>query len=470
MKNLQKVLNEFVMSKESRENVLKGSAVAPVEFEQIAKITLSGHFLVKGHQQDIVVRPICIEFYYHEERDGGIKDYIVYHRNSKSTRYMPFPLGILHGHQSGIDITFEKGDTPENAIRASMLIRKFEINGRMNDRPTCLYEALYQQSSVFDGISVEWVDGEKPVEVISKPRKNVTKFDESGQKFKEFVQDPRCWQFERKAVCDADTDKVYISALLKNECPDFYSRFIDLLNENHIPFGIMEKTADIWARDYMPIQIYDDLFVQYCFNPDYLQEDKYKPFITDTNAVCEEIGIDTVKTKLVIDGGNVVKAGRYVIMTEKVYKENPSLKPAEIRRELKDLFHADIIMLPWDKKEFYGHADGVVKPIDDETVLLTNYADYDPKLAGRFEKILSQYFKVRTLHYDTKSSESNWAYSNFLRVGNIIILPGLGIPEDTQALQQVQSYYPACNVLQIECSEVVAKDGALNCITWNIKS
>jgi agmatine/peptidylarginine deiminase len=57
-----------------------------------------------------------------------------------------------------------------------------------------------------------------------------------------------------------------------------------------------------------------------------------------------------------------------------------------------------------------------------------------------------------------------------LRIGDIIILPGLGTYEDKQALQQIQGFYPESKVLQIEASEVVNKGGAINCITWNIKS
>lgn len=232
----------------------------------------------------------------------------------------------------------------------------------------------------------------------------------------------------------------------------------------------MKRTNDIWARDYMPIQIYDNRFVQYSYNPDYLQEKQEdRESITNVDAVCQEIGIECVKTDLIIDGGNVVKAGQYIIMTEKVYKENPNLTPAEIRNQLRKLFHCDLIMLPWDKNEKYGHADGIVKAIDDHTVLLTNYADYDSQTAERFSKILSQYFDVKTLHYSETSNDLNWAYINFLRVGDVIILPGLNIPEDQQALQQIKRYYPSCKVVQIDSSEVVKKDGALNCITWNIK-
>lgn len=480
---LQQELQKFSLSQESRNGILHGSTAAPKEFEQIAQVALSGYFLVQGTDREIIVRPTCIEFYYHEEWDNGIKDFIVYHRNSKTSLPSTFPLGVLHNHVSGIDITFERGNDAKNAVRASMLIREYEIDGKNEERSTLLYEALYQQASIFDGISVKWVDGEQPVDVTSYPRKNVALYDENGIKMeaskdpdrprtadKKYIQDPRRWQFRRKIVSDADTNIVYISSWLKDECPHFYPHFLEALKENDIPFKIMKRTNDIWARDYMPIQIYDNRFVQYSYNPDYLQEKQEdRESITDVDAVCQEIGIECVKTDLIIDGGNVVKAGQYIIMTEKVYKENPNLTPAEIRNQLRKLFHCDLIMLPWDKNEKYGHADGIVKAIDDHTVLLTNYADYDSQTAERFSKILSQYFDVKTLHYSETSNDLNWAYINFLRVGDVIIVPGLNIPEDQQAMQQIKRYYPSCKVVQIDSSEVVKKDGALNCITWNIK-
>ena len=480
---LQQELQKFSLSQESRNGIMHGSTAAPKEFEQIAQVALSGYFLVQGTDREIIVRPTCIEFYYHEEWDNGIKDFIVYHRNSKTSLPSTFPLGVLHNHVSGIDITFERGNDAKNAVRASMLIREYEIDGKNEERSTLLYEALYQQASIFDGISVKWVDGEQPVDVTSYPRKNVALYDENGIKMeaskdpdrprtadKKYIQDPRRWQFRRKIVSDADTNIVYISSWLKDECPHFYPHFLEALKENDIPFKIMKRTNDIWARDYMPIQIYDNRFVQYSYNPDYLQEKQEdRESITDVDAVCQEIGIECVKTDLIIDGGNVVKAGQYIIMTEKVYKENPNLTPAEIRNQLRKLFHCDLIMLPWDKNEKYGHADGIVKAIDDHTVLLTNYADYDSQTAERFSKILSQYFDVKTLHYSETSNDLNWAYINFLRVGNVIIVPGLNIPEDQQAMQQIKRYYPSCKVVQIDSSEVVKKDGALNCITWNIK-
>lgn len=485
MIKLEQRLRDFSLSESSRQNIINGSNETPAEFETIAQTALAGHFCVKGKGPDIEVRPTCVEFYYHEEAEHGIKDYIVYHRNMKDNPKLAFDFGTLHNHVSGIDIAFEKGDSPDNAIRASMLIREFEIDGKNDDRSTMLYEALYQQSSLFDGISVQWVDGNVPVEVTADVRKNVAKFDVNGEKEKasdypallatddkKYVQDLRKWQFKRKQIVDSDTNKVYISSWLKDECPDFYGRFISLLQNNGIVFQVMQSTNDIWARDYMPIQIYDDHFVQYCYNPNYLQKsDEDKESITDVYSVCHELGLSTYKTDLVIDGGNVVKVGKYIIMTDKVYVENSHLKPAEVRAQLRSFFHSDVIMLPWDKNEPYGHADGIVKAIDDKTILLTNYNDFSPHFAKRFKEILSKYFTVKKLSYHVEHpNKNNWAYINFLRIGDTIIIPGLGAEEDEQALQQIQGFYPESKVLQIEASEIVNKGGAINCISWNIKS
>ncbi|MCD8310431.1 MAG: agmatine deiminase family protein [Prevotellaceae bacterium] len=269
-------------------------------------------------------------------------------------------------------------------------------------------------------------------------------------------------------INDVDTNVVYLSSWLKSDYPAFYNELAGLLQSNGIACHLLEGTNDIWARDYMPIQIYEDYFVQYVYNPNYLQ--KCRQYITDTTPICKELGIECHTTDLVIDGGNVVKAGKYVIMTEKVYKENKQYTKEEIDEKLRALFCCDLIMLPWDRTEKYGHADGIVKAMNDDTVLMTNYSDFDADMAASFEQILSRYFSVEKLHYTvTEKHKNSWAYINFLRVGNVIILPALGIPEDKQALEQIEQYYSECKVLQLDASEIVKEGGALNCITWNIR-
>lgn len=330
------------------------------------------------------------------------------------------------------------------------------------------------------------MDGDQLPNVVQSPRKNVAMFYNDRDKMKakdhpeqphtidgKFVQDMRKWQFKKKRVFDADSNTVYISGRLESEHPDFYNRFVNILSSIGIPYCVIQNTKDIWARDYMPIQIYEDHFVQYCYNPDYLRNsdsEEDRESITDNDIVCKELGISCYKSELIIDGGNVVKVGDYIIMTDKVYSENSHLTPDIVRKQLKEIFHANIIMLPWDKYEIFGHTDGILRAIDNRTVLMTNYEDYDPVFAARFEKILKEHFEVKKLKYgSSKRYKDRWAYINFLHVGKHIIIPGFGVPEDKEALEQIQEYYPECSVHQIECSEIVDKGGALNCITWNIK-
>ena len=219
MQNLKETLESFSLSEDTRRKILiedhqfgnQGIPFIPSEFKEIAQIALAGHLQVSTGTKQVTVQPTCVEFYYHEEAEGGIKDPIVYHRNPKNgSPKSIFKLGLLHNHVSGIDITFEKGTHPEDAIRASLLIREFSVDGNPPDsRSTLLYDMLYSQASI------KWVDGEEKAEVEADVRKNVAKYDENGQKMqakehqelldkgftltkdKKHIQDPRPWQFKK---------------------------------------------------------------------------------------------------------------------------------------------------------------------------------------------------------------------------------------------------------------------------------
>lgn len=213
---LKEVLEQFSLSEESRKALINGSLEAPREFKTVAAAILSGCFVVRqlgGEKKTVRVYPTCVEIYYHEE-GHKITDPIVYHRNRKTKttekNYEVFLLGKLHNHVSGIDITFEKGEKSETAVRASALIREFRIEGHeeVENRSTYLYEALYSQFSIFDGgFSVVWEDGTEKEVDNGSPRKNVAAFDAKDDDFvkrpkeqpaKGFVPDERKWQFRLK--------------------------------------------------------------------------------------------------------------------------------------------------------------------------------------------------------------------------------------------------------------------------------
>lgn len=278
-------------------------------------------------------------------------------------------------------------------------------------------------------------------------------------------------------ITDNQTNIVYFSSLLPEKCPILNAHLAESLQQYGISYAYLSGTKDIWCRDFMPIQIEEDRFVFYKYTPNYLQDKRWLRFQTDPVVVFNNEAnklqsyLDkSIVIDLIVDGGNVVKCGDTIVMTEKFFVENKDKTRSEVERILRDAFQCDIIFLPWDKNEIFGHSDGIVHYAGNNKVLLTNYNDISPYYYSRFRKALEKRFEVISLKYHTKRKHArSWAYINFLQVGNLILVPQLGLEEDKQALEQIGNALPGCDVVGIPAIEAVRKGGALNCISWNIK-
>lgn len=266
-------------------------------------------------------------------------------------------------------------------------------------------------------------------------------------------------------ITNKDTDMVFFSRyLFSYKCWESIRTFLDACN---VLWGLLPNTKDIWARDYMPIQISNERMVKYVYRPDYLKDDRY---ITDSTDVCPELHREMQFTDTVLDGGNAVKCPNAIIMTDKIFKENPSYSRIRLINEIEELFQVELVIIPWDKYEEYGHADGMVRYIDDNHVLINNYCDFDKSFRNKLLSSLSPKFEVSELHYEAKRpSKYNWAYINFLLTGDVMLIPEFGIIEDEQAYQQLGELYHV-KLKPIDVRSIVAKGGALNCISWNLKS
>ncbi len=45
---------------------------------------------------------------------------------------------------------------------------------------------------------------------------------------------------------------------------------MDVLKKHSISYSYLPGTRDIWCRDYMPVQVEKDRFIEYRYDPDYL--------------------------------------------------------------------------------------------------------------------------------------------------------------------------------------------------------
>ncbi len=227
----------------------------------------------------------------------------------------------------------------------------------------------------------------------------------------------------------------------------------------------------------MPIQINKSTFIEYRYDPDYLQKTRkgYRDLKTYPDIVCDSLKLKTKKSDLIMDGGNFVKSNNCVILADKIVDENRIYyNKTSLIKKLQDTFEVEnIVIIPRDtykrKKCIYGHSDGMVRFIDERTVLTQYYfRDYEELL----RPLKKAGLKIEYLDYKVKKkAKRNWAYLNFLQTEDLMLLPKLGIDEDVQAFEQIENFFPDYKgkIAQVDVTDIVELDGALNCITWTIK-
>ena len=268
-------------------------------------------------------------------------------------------------------------------------------------------------------------------------------------------------------ITDNQTNKIFFSPALERDCPRLWDSIHKALTERKICHGLlMQNPQYFWCRDYMPIQIAEDNFVTYHFRPDYLLEEK------DKYEICKAMNYPMTRMDLVLDGGNVVKCGDSIVMTDKVFLENPDKSRVEVERILHEKLQSEILFLPWDTAEYCGHSDGIVHYAGEGRILVSSYYyDFYPGFAKEIEKILEKKFDVIRLKFDVKrKSRNNWAYINFLQTEKLIMVPQLDLKEeDAMAIEQVSKVFRDVEVIGIPAIEAVNGGGALNCVSWNIK-
>ena len=253
---------------------------------------------------------------------------------------------------------------------------------------------------------------------------------------------------------------------------------LDRLGIQHME---LSNTMDIWCRDYMPVLLFDDgYYATYQYQPDYLWNKKCnRKYITNQTNASKGLKINTsLSMGLVFDGGNYVrhndKRKSTVFMTDKILMENSFCPSHELIVKLHLSLAADIVLLPWDMDEPYGHADGMVAPLPDGRLLLNNYCqtakgkkiDYYKRLL----KMLDGHFPFVELSYDCKLEEDSWCYLNFLKVPGAVLLPclsrGAKCDNDQAAIEKFQELFPDDEIIPIYAKPLIKRGGGLHCVTW----
>ena len=275
-------------------------------------------------------------------------------------------------------------------------------------------------------------------------------------------------------VTDIQTNILYLADCLPKQHPIFFADFESVLRSCDISIQLLPDTKDIWAVDYMPIQVSLNKFIQFVYNPDYLQSKKWLKSISDVDNICKKIRYIPIKSHIVLDGGNIIKTTDKIIMCDKVFIENPSYSRRQLTNELKELFEVDkLYFVPQQPKDFTGHADGMIRFLDSNTVIINDYSKENKDFQRAFQIALNnaglEYIEIPYNPYDNiKDEDAKGIYINYLQMEKAVIVPTFGMKEDEIAVKQIEELYKGQVIKTINSNEVAKKGGMLNCISWNI--
>ena len=274
---------------------------------------------------------------------------------------------------------------------------------------------------------------------------------------------------------DWAANQVYVSDLLIQRYPDVHDGLEAILKEAGMTLRTLRGTADIWARDYCPIQVDKVRYVQFTYSPSYLRG--YESLITPPEVCRLEQMARYQRVDMILDGGNVVAAQKRVIVTDRVYKENPGRTASQIVDLLEEVLHAEVVVIPKERYDRIGHADGVVRFLSDDRVVCNDYSTIDPTYGEKVRKTLEEAgLSVEYLPYRPRRAKTAnhvgsavGCWVNYLRLGNLVVVPAYNEPEDALVLERMKSLLPGVRIHQLPCRPLAEEGGALNCVTYTTR-
>ncbi len=273
---------------------------------------------------------------------------------------------------------------------------------------------------------------------------------------------------------------IYFSALLWERHPNTCKRLIALLEKHNVSFSFLQGTRDIWCRDYMPVQTASGKLVQFRYDPSYLHgKPEWEASHTNPEEVCNVNGIKPdLFSDINLDGGNVLLYADRAVISDRVFAENPERDKQSLIAELANLLEAEIIIIPSQKGDMTGHADGMVRFIDRNTLLGNDrsmeYKYWIKGINAAMHRHAMNYEDVPFFqtYKDSKHPEQAIGiYVNYLEVNNLIILPVFEIlgNKDKEALVRIRSLFPDRTIVPFNCNDIALEGGLLNCITWTLR-
>ena len=258
-----------------------------------------------------------------------------------------------------------------------------------------------------------------------------------------------------------------LSGLLSYIYPSDTANLTAALDTHNIPYRFLPNTKDIWVRDFMPVRTRSGKLVSFRYEPSYLRD--CPALRTDFRRdIAPQLALTPVYADINLDGGNVVfsPSGARVLISDRVFSENPEYPPAVLVHELSELLEAEVLIIPSLKSDMTGHADGMTRFLDDRTVLCNR-----PLSSCGFEQKVKQSLRDYGLDavdfpfVPTGGISAVGCYLNYLETEQTVFLPVFGIEQDAEAAASAQQIFSK-EIVPVNIREIAQQGGCLNCISW----
>ena len=151
---------------------------------------------------------------------------------------------------------------------------------------------------------------------------------------------------------------------------------------------------------------------------------------------------------------------------DRIFYENKDKSKTELINELEKLLEAKVIIIPSLKSDMTGHADGMVRFVDENTVI-GNASSLKYGLESRIKTTLKKN-KIEVIDFPYFEAEGDSAvgcYLNFLETEQIIFLPVFDVDMDKDAINTAKDIFKK-KIVPVNINEIAKDGGVLNCISW----
>ena len=282
---------------------------------------------------------------------------------------------------------------------------------------------------------------------------------------------------------DNEEQIVFLSDQMPKRYPEIYQNLICILDKHNVKHSLIEGTNDIWCRDYMPIQTKSGKLIQFRYEPSYLKGKKeWEDSRSDVHKICKKNNLKVQFSEINLDGGNVLICDGRAILSDRIFDENKEYvnRRDVLRKELAQLLECnEIIIIPSLNKtsDFTGHADGMVRFVNRNTVLGIKYDDkYKKNWWNNTQKVLEAnnitFIEIPFFEDEPDSEHPESAigvYVNYLEVNELIVLPVFGRKEDQSVINIIKEQFPNKIIETIDYNKIAKEGGLLNCTTWVLR-